>query len=69
MNHPNIEETNKPKPQEILLSLPKMKETNPMLCGPGCDCGQQTKISQWRIVIMLIILAAVAIAFLYKIML
>lgn len=66
MPQPNIKETNKPKPQEILPSLPQRSETNPMLCGPGCDCGEQSKTSKLRIVIMLLIMAAVAIALIYK---
>jgi hypothetical protein len=66
MTRTNIDETDQQKPQEIITSLPQRNENNPMLCGPGCACGQQTKTSKLRIVIMLIILAAVAIALIYK---
>lgn len=66
MTRPNIEETDKQKPQEIITSLLQGNENNPMLCDSGCDCDKQTKTSKLRIVIMLIILAAVAIALIYK---
>ncbi len=66
MTRPTINETDKQKPQEIITSSPQRNENDLMLCGPGCDCGKQTKTSKLKIVIMLIILAAVAIALIYK---
>ena len=66
MTRPNIDETDKQKPQEIITSSPQRNENNPMLCGPGCACGKQTKTSKLKIVIILIVLAAVAIALIYR---
>lgn len=66
MSPPSIDETKKKLPREI-PAVPFQNEKDvPMLCGPGCACGTLGQFSKWKIVIMLIILAAIAILFIYK---
>ncbi len=66
MSPPRIDETEKKPPREI-LAIPLQNEKNlPTLCGPGCACGKTALTGKWKIVIMLIILAAVGIASIYK---
>lgn len=38
----------------------------PVLCGQGCNCGKETKTNKLKIAIMLVLMVAVVIAFIYK---
>lgn len=42
------------------------KDTFPTLCGPGCSCGAPGKVGVGRIVVMLIVIAVIAIALIYR---
>lgn len=42
------------------------KDTFPLQCGPGCSCGAPSKSSPWKIIIMLIVIALVLIAMIYR---
>ena len=49
--------------KRLTVVAPQGNQNAPMLCGPDCACGKETKTGKWKIVIMLIVLAGVAIAF------
>lgn len=53
--------------KEIATVTSQRDENAPVLCGPGCACGKETTTSKWKIVIMLVVLAAVGLAFLYRV--
>ncbi|MCK8603687.1 hypothetical protein [Desulfoferrobacter suflitae] len=66
MIRPKIEKTDNSDSQAIPTSVPQSNDNFPLLCGPGCACGKATKTSKLKIVIMLVVLAAVAIALIYR---
>lgn len=66
MSPSTIDETEKKPPREVPAFPLQNDKDLPTLCGPGCACGTTALTGKWKIVIMLIILAAVAIASIYK---
>ncbi|MDZ7696244.1 MAG: hypothetical protein U5R49_04695 [Deltaproteobacteria bacterium] len=66
MTRPTIGATDDEQPLEIISSPAQRNENDLTLCGPGCACGKETRTGKWKIVIMLIVLAAVAIALIYR---
>jgi len=66
MSPSTIDETEKKPPREIPAFPLQNNKNFPLLCGTGCSCGKETKISKWKTVIMLIVLATVAAALIYR---
>lgn len=66
MTRQNIDLTDGRQPQEKITFPTKSMDNKVMLCGPGCSCGKPTKTGKLKIVIMLIVLAAVVIALIYR---
>lgn len=46
--------------------LTQEQDTFPTRCGSGCSCGAPAKNGTWRIVVMLVVIAVVAIAMIYR---
>lgn len=69
MTRPTIDETDDEQALEIISSPAQRNENALTLCGPGCACSKETHGGGWRLVIMLIVVAAVAIALIYRNML
>jgi len=46
--------------------MSKDSDRLPVLCGSGCACGTTVKTGKWKIAIMVIVMAAIAIALIYK---
>lgn len=63
---PKVNNTDNEKDHEMSNPVPKNSGDLHMLCGPGCVCGSKIQSSKWKVVVMLIILAVVAIALIYK---
>lgn len=67
MTSPESQESEtKSRPDGQKPPLTREQDTFRTLCGPGCSCGAPAKNGPWKIVVMLIVIAAVAIAMIYR---
>ncbi|MCA1785153.1 MAG: hypothetical protein ABR534_08515 [Desulfotignum sp.] len=70
MTQSEIDKLDNATSEKIITAVPQNNESFPMLCGPGCACGNtENKTGKLRIVrmaIMLIIIVAVVIGLIYQ---
>ncbi len=67
MTQSKIDKLDNATSEKIITAVPQNNESFPMLCGPGCACGNtENKTGKLRIAVMLIIIFAVVIGLIYQ---